>query len=155
MHLIAHKGLLHGPNPDIENSPDQVEYALSGGYGVKVDVWLIEQQWFLGQLRPVYKVPSTFIRQSGLWLQCRNYAALDGVARMSRRNYFWHDADSYTLTSKGFIWAFPSQPISELAICVMPEWEDETFSNIGDITCAGFCSEYIVEIDNKLHDRRP
>jgi hypothetical protein len=53
-------------------------------------------------------------------------------------NYFWHQEDTVTLTSKNFIWAYPGkQPINR-SIAVMPElFNDNTDS------CLGICSDYI------------
>jgi hypothetical protein len=138
----------------VENVPEQIEYALAGGFDAKVDLWRIAGDWFVGSEKPAYPVSEKFIRQKGLWLHCRNFAALDVmVSNNQKSNYFWHEADSYSLTSRGYIWAYPSQAVSESAICVMPEWEDSSFSNIGDLNCLGICSDYILNVSDIVHDR--
>lgn len=156
MLLIAHRGLLTGPNPEVENAPTQIEYALAGGYAVETDVWRLDGDWFLGHDRPQYKVSMKFLRQRGLWLHCKNLAALDELSRTSfRLNYFWHENDSYTLTSHGFIWAYPSHTTSTKTIAVMPEWEDSELRHIPDLAehCIGMCSDYVIRINDILHDR--
>ncbi|HBY67971.1 MAG TPA: hypothetical protein DEG69_09545, partial [Flavobacteriaceae bacterium] len=34
---------------------------------------------------------------------------------------FWHNTDRYTLTSNGWIWAYPGEPGGKKAITVFPE----------------------------------
>ena len=44
-------------------------------------------------------------------------------------NYFWHNRDFYTITSKGFIWCFPGQKIIKKSVTLFPE----KFYNIAKI----------------------
>ena len=39
MKLIAHRGNIEGPDPSIENKPEQIEACLDAGYDVVGDVW--------------------------------------------------------------------------------------------------------------------
>ena len=39
-----------------------------------------------------------------------------------KSNYFWHQNDDYTITSKGYIWAYPGKKLNKNAIYVLPEW---------------------------------
>ena len=41
MKIIAHRGLMVGPDPEAENQPDTLDEALSYGLDVEVDVRLI------------------------------------------------------------------------------------------------------------------
>ena len=34
----------------------------------------------------------------------------------SDANYFWHENDKYTITSKGHIWCFPNQPAPSISV---------------------------------------
>ena len=53
-------------------------------------------------------------------------------------NYFFHQEDDITLTSKGYIWAYPGKQPIKNSIAVMPEL------NKDDLTKAtGICSDYI------------
>jgi hypothetical protein len=60
-------------------------------------------------------------------------------------NYFWHDQDPHTLTSSGYIWSFPGQPLSELSIAVMP-------ADIFHITTPvyGICCDYVDNIASSV-----
>ena len=53
-------------------------------------------------------------------------------------HYFWHQKDDITITSKGYIWAYPGKQIINGSIAVLPEIHDEDVSK-----CIGVCSDYI------------
>lgn len=155
MFLIAHRGLLNGPDAMLENNPDQVTYTLSGGFHCEVDLWRLGGKWYLGHDRPTYVVDDAFLRQKGLWLHCKNAGALFELPTLKQKlNYFWHENDDYTITSRGYIWAYPGKIVSRDAILVLPEIEDKTFQSLEGLEYAGICSDYINLIDDKLHDRR-
>ena len=53
-------------------------------------------------------------------------------------NYFWHQEDTVTLTSRGHIWVYPGKQPIKNSIAVMPElFNDDTQY------CLGICSDYI------------
>ena len=54
MKLIAHRGLTNGPDVNLENRPQQIELALSKDYHCEVDVWFVDNTWFLGHDFPLY-----------------------------------------------------------------------------------------------------
>ena len=64
---------------------------------------------------------------------------------MSKINchYFWHEEDKYTITSKGYIWAYPGEEINENTICVLPEKINQKIGK-----CAGICSDFIEKFKN-------
>jgi hypothetical protein len=56
----------------------------------------------------------------------------------SRFNYFWHQKDDVTLTSKGYIWAYPGKQPLENSIAVLPELNEDNLT-----LAVGVCSDYI------------
>ena len=54
-------------------------------------------------------------------------------------NFFWHENDTITLTSKKNIWAFPGKQPIQRSIAVLPEIHNDDVSN-----CIGVCSDYII-----------
>lgn len=151
MILIAHRGLIDGPDVNLENRPEQIEFVLSKGFHCEIDVWYKKEGWFLGHDRPDYKVNERFIGQQGLWLHCKN---LDALLELSTRDihyeYFWHQEDDFTLTSGNYIWTYPGKQLTRNSIAVQPEarpdWWDWTKSckNI-----AGVCTKYVREFINE------
>jgi hypothetical protein len=61
----------------------------------------------------------------------------------SKLNYFWHESDKVTLTSKNIMWAYPGTQPLKGSIAVLPEWKEDDISQ-----CAGICSDYIEKYKN-------
>ncbi len=78
MKIIAHRGNLNGPNFLTENSPDQINLCISKGYDVEIDVWYIDENFYLGHDKPIYKISFSYLleRKEWLWIHCKNQDAL-------------------------------------------------------------------------------
>ena len=146
MKIISHRGNLDGPNPEKENSISYITQAINLGYDVEIDVWKIGDGLFLGHDEPQYEADLSWFVQNkeSLWIHCKNIPAIIFFNKCSISfNYFWHENDTVTLTSKGFIWAYPGKQPIKNSIAVMPEiYEDDIRE------CHGICSDYV----NKLRD---
>lgn len=121
---IAHRALLNGPDKSIENHPDQIKKALSLGFNVEIDVWSVDNKFYLGHDEPTYKIETSFISNSRLWLHAKNLEALNAMSNMLPSyliNCFYHNVDDYVITSKGFIWTYPGKPLMNKSIAVLPE----------------------------------
>lgn len=145
---IAHRGNIYGPVPEKENSPDYVMAALDKGYDCEVDLWCLEEKFFLGHDAPQYNVSKEFLfdLSEKLWVHCKNLKALQFVTeRRGSLNGFWHQEDNYTFTTKGYIWTYPNYPTTNLCILVhLGMWKE----TISQQQMAGICSDYMtVSID--------
>ena len=109
MIVISHRGNLKGRNLKKENNPDHIREVLNTGIDVEVDVWWSAKGWFLGHDFPQYRVTMDFLGTPGLWCHAKNHAALDRMVENPLIHCFWHQRDDYTLTSKGYIWAYPQK----------------------------------------------
>jgi len=143
--LIAHRGNIDGAIPERENSPGYILEALRLGYHVEIDFWFVDGKFKLGHDEPQYDVPLTLLEDysNRLWVHCKNAEALLTLKSIdptgSYINYFWHQEDDFTITSKGYIWTFPGKSLSYNSIAVMPEVVDEQdLSN-----CLGICSDKV------------
>jgi hypothetical protein len=145
MVLIAHRGNINGTN-GLENKPSYICLAISYGYDVEVDAWY-DGGWWLGHDKPTYKITLSWIKDYGesLWIHCKNLSALERmvVYNDKRINYFWHQEDSFTLTSHQWIWAYPGQPLTKHSICVLPEISNSPYERKALKKCGGICSNYI------------
>ena len=90
MIYIAHRGLFNGPDVNLENRPQQIELALSEGYHCEVDVWYVDDKWFLGHDFPDYKISYEFLEQPNLWLHAKNLDALYVMGADKKLNFFLH-----------------------------------------------------------------
>jgi len=141
MILISHRGNINGPIFEAENKPEYIDDTIHLGYEVEIDIWIIEGILFLGHDEPQYGITLDWLnkRKDKLWIHCKNIEAIEFFnTLLGTYNYFWHQEDTVTLTSKNFIWAYPGkQPIKE-SIAVMPEIYKENITQ-----CIGICSDYI------------
>jgi hypothetical protein len=142
MILISHRGNIDGPIKELENEPKYIDSAINLGYDVEIDIWSINKLLFLGHDQPQYSININWLEEriDLLWIHCKNIDALQEIYSISNKkfNYFWHQEDTVTLTSKGFIWAYPgNQPIKN-SIAVMPEINNDNVKK-----CKGICSDYI------------
>ena len=142
MILISHRGNTNGRVESLENNPSYVDLAIYNEYDVEVDVWYLEGVLYLGHDKPQYGVDFRWFRDrlSKLWIHCKNVESILYFKECGYEfNYFWHQEDDITLTSKNFIWTFPGKKLTSRSIAVLPEsvkdWELTE--------CLGICSDYI------------
>jgi hypothetical protein len=142
MILISHRGNLNGNMDSRENEPTYIDLAISKGYDVEVDVWYKNNTLWLGHDTPQYGVDFRWFKDriNKLWLHCKNTEAIIFFKDSQFDfNYFWHENDTITLTSKKYMWAYPGkQPITG-SIAVMPEFYNDNIER-----CVGVCSDYII-----------
>ena len=151
MIFIAHRGNMKGPSPHEENRPDIIDKTYHQyGFHSEVDLWRIGDTFWLGHDEPQYDVDLGWLktRMNLLWIHCKNIEAMIGLKYTGMDfNYFWHEEDAYTLTSKGYIWAYPGKrvPTKCNAIAVMPEAVDMPISDLKQFrgVCTDFGINYI------------
>ncbi len=144
MIYISHRGNINGKNLKLENNPEYIQEALLKNYDVEVDVWYFNNFFYLGHDEPIYKINVDFLINNKLWCHAKN---IDSVLEMSKHDihYFWHENDKITLTSKNYIWAYPSSIFPKNSIAVLPELHNSDISN-----CIGVCSDYIIKYVESL-----
>jgi hypothetical protein len=148
MILISHRGNIDGPNPESENKPSYILNAINQGYEVEVDFWFSNNKFYLGHDEPQYDIPIEWLESNyrKLWIHCKNVDALNKLHELDRGgfylNYFWHENDKVTLTSQGYIWAYPGVECSN-GIAVMPELD----KNFKPENMLGICSDYILNYE--------
>lgn len=140
MLLIAHRGNINGPNPKKENTLMYVLEAIKAGYQVEIDVWLVNNIWYLGHDAPSNMIYFDILKNKNLWCHAKNHEALHEMFK-NDVHCFWHQEDDMTITSKKYIWTYPGKSLSVQSIAVMPE----TVMDIKDFNfkCAGICSDFV------------
>ena len=151
MKLISHRGNINGPNPLKENSPEYIDLAIDQGYDVEIDIRYdaFDGKFYLGHDDPQYVVTPYWLAQhmDHLWIHCKNIDALyHFVGKTGGYNYFWHQEDNFTLTSKGYIWTYPGKTYTPKSIVVMPELNKPNWDQITVMNCYGVCSDYVSKI---------
>lgn len=142
MIYISHRGNTRGKDKNKENSTDYIKEAIDKGFDVEIDVWFKDNSFYLGHDFPEYKIDTKFLINEKFWCHAKNIEALTEMKKLNC-HFFWHENDSYTITSKGYIWTYPGKKLSEKSICVLPE----SF-NFKKEKCVGICSDYIETYKN-------
>jgi hypothetical protein len=137
---ISHRGNLRGSSW-AENSPWEIERAIRESFLVEIDLWKINNHFYLGHSTAKYLINEPFLTENKdhLLIHAKNINALLYL-KEKEFHYFWHENDRYTLTSQGIILAYPgmSCPNGGLAMkceewpTINPEWW-------------GICSDRIME----------
>ena len=136
MKLISHRGNTNGKSEG-ENHPSLVETTLNAGFDCEIDVWLQGGEWYLGHDCPLYPISFDFLERRGLWCHAKDLRTLEAFTSTAL-HFFWHEHDSFSLTSRGYIWTEPLKPLGNLSICLFPERTEQDFSK-----SYGICSDFI------------
>lgn len=144
---ILHRGLINGPDKNMENNETQLFKRLSEGWDIEIDIWKIGDSWWLGHDAPSNRLTNIDILiHPRVWVHCKNLQALAQCTAMlthiNSPHYFTHDSDIATLTSHQYIWAYPGHIVDSIrSICVMPE---RVGFNMAELTlCGGVCSDFL------------
>ena len=145
--LISHRGNLNGPNPERENHPDYIDESLKVVPFCEVDVWRIDDKFYLSHDYPdnAPEVEREFflMRWDQLIIHCKNIEALVYFRQYSEQfHFFWHQEDDYTLTSWNWIWAYPGKTVPRVSgmksVAVLPERMPYDTSNF-----SALCTDYV------------
>jgi len=142
MILISHRGNINGKIEGNENKPEYIDYAISNGYDVEIDIWVIGNKIWLGHDYAQYSIDFKWIRDrlSKIWIHCKNIEALLFLKECGYPiNYFWHQNDDVTITSLGYFWTYPGKKLTKNSIAVMPEICE--FNGLEN--ALGICSDFI------------
>jgi hypothetical protein len=154
MILISHRGNTLGPNPKMENKPKYIMNALKLKYQVEIDVWCVGGTWFSGHDKPQYKINIDFLCTTpGIWAHCKNKEAMvNFCGRKINGNlcpmFFWHETDTYALTSNMLLWTYPRRPLTDISIAVLPELSYHTDKELSQ--CIGICSDHVKAYKKKF-----
>jgi hypothetical protein len=82
-------------------------------------------------------------------IHCKNIDSLLFLKLQNNSfNFFWHENDTISLTSIGYIWAYPGkQPIPN-SIAVLPELHNDKIKE-----CIGICSDEISKYRDSYYDK--
>ena len=138
MILISHRGNIDGIYPDFENNPIYINKALKNGFDVEIDVWYMSNRWYLGHDSPQHEVTADYLKDDKFWCHAKN---IDALREMLKEGIhcFWHQDDDVTLTSKGYMWTYPGEQLTDNSICVKPEKNIKIPKKV-----LGICSDFIV-----------
>tara|TARA_B100000900_G_scaffold416277_1_gene450953 strand:+ start:30796 stop:31236 length:441 start_codon:yes stop_codon:yes gene_type:complete len=137
--LISHRGNISGPDIKNENEPSYILNSIGLGFDCEIDVWYIDNVLLLGHDKPQHKISLDFLleHKEFFWIHCKNFEALNYLNSKNEMNYFWHEEDRFTITSKGFIWTYPENIVGKNSVIV------DNRSQTSEYNCYGICSDYV------------
>lgn len=156
MKLISHRGNTNGPNFLEENKPEYIEIAISKGFDVEIDIHydVVQNNIYLGHDKPQYIIDWDWLKKykDNLWIHCKNIEVLFKFSQTTCEfNYFWHQNDDYTLTSKNYIWTYPGKVHTSNSIIVMPElYLNLDLNSLNKYNVYGICTDYPHKLKNEL-----
>ena len=107
MIFISHRGNINNKKPKFENNPDYIAKAIKMGFDVEIDIRIKNDEIYLGHDYEQYKINEDFINKNknNLWIHAKNDKALFFLSdNKNKYNFFWHENDKFTMTSKGYLW---------------------------------------------------
>ncbi len=107
MKLISHRGNINGKILYRENTTSYINEALVMGYDVEIDVWKTDDGLFLGHDSPQHMVDEEFLKYPNLLCHAKNKEAFAYMLTIKEIHCFWHEEDTYTLTSWGMPVVYP------------------------------------------------
>ena len=120
MNKIAHRGNMAGEKPSQENTRPYIMKAALSHY-VEVDVWFEDGTFWLGHDGPENKIDAAFLENERLFCHAKNVAALHKMLSLGI-HCFWHEKDTVTLTSRGFVWKYPEVYLDGTLWGVCSDW---------------------------------
>lgn len=145
MKIVSHRGNINGPNKLLENSPNQIDVALSMNFYVEVDLRIKNNSFWLGHDKPEYLVDESWLlkRKDYLLVHCKDLDTLNYLSeKTSDLNWFYHTYEDVVLTSKGWPWCYPGVYLSN-GITVI---QDNSTSLLKKVK--GVCTDYPILFKN-------
>ena len=153
MKMISHRGNLAGPDLSTENSPKQIEKCLELGFDCEVDLRIRNSEPYLGHDSPQYSISLDWLASKShmLWIHCKDSDSLIFLRKADTKfNFFWHENDKHTITSKGVFWNYPGGPINNASVAVLPEiwWDSHLHESINK--ALGICTDFPIRFREDL-----
>lgn len=169
-YIIAHRANLEGPDPKTENTLESIQKCIEAKVDIELDIWYQDGKFFLGHDEPKLEFdPFTYnFGDSYIWFHCKSIKTMneltidsffEGQNYRNQYNFFFHDKDDMTLTSKGDFWTYPGKELTVRSIAVMPEYisffyESEVLKRLSENKLKGICSDYPLEWVEKLENNK-
>lgn len=136
--FIAHRGNTQGSQPTFENRIEYLLHAYDICGAVEVDIQSHNDKMYFGHDEPQELVSIDLIMQDNWFCHAKDLESLGKLLKLGAHT-FWHQKDTVTLTSRGYIWCYPDvYLIDERAIWL--DFENK-FTDMEMIGGWGLCSD--------------
>jgi hypothetical protein len=140
--FIAHRGNITGPEPTFENRIEYLLHAYDTCGGIECDIQMHNGQLYFGHDDPQEIVSPDLIMQDNWFCHAKDLDSLSALLELGAHT-FWHQKDTVTLTSKGFIWCYPHIHHADSKRSVWTDFDDEfvTVDSLNQIDAYGLCGD--------------
>lgn len=149
MIFISYRGVYDGNNFEDENTPNQIGKAMSAGYNVMIDVWKVDDKFYLGNEQPLTEVTAKYLQNKRFWLNARNAEMQTYLTIQPHSlypNYFWFPympPPPYVEASNGKLITPGTVPINNSSVVYLPEISDTGLFSTVKLKCFGITSSYL------------
>lgn len=153
MKIISHRGNISGPEPNLENTKKSIDLALENNFDVEIDLWKVNNEFFLGHDKPLNKVSFEWLenRKKHLWIHTKNFNAFESLLEINRGFiFFYYTCEPLVLTSNGKIWCHRIQEITNPANCIAPLLSKSSFQENKQTKWYGVCTDYPIFSKNNF-----
>ena len=155
MKIISHRGNLAGPNLINENTHDYIDIALKKGFDVEIDLWKINQKYFLGHDKPEKQVELSWLeeRKKYLWIHTKNIRSFESLIKLDNGFiFFYYSKEPIVLVSNGIIWTHEPKQIKVYKLCIIPLINKDEIIENENYKWHGICTDYPELLKEKIND---
>ena len=153
MLYISYRGIYDGTNYEYANTPNQLGKAMGAGFSCMIDVWKVDDKFYLGNDQPLTEVTEKYIQGNRWWINARNTAMQAWLPTQRSTlypNYFWFitptPPPAYVTASNGKLITPGTVPINNNSVIFLPEIDDKGLFSTVHLRNYAICSTYLTLI---------
>ena len=157
MIFISHRGNISSINEEMENTETYIDKAIKLGYEVEIDLWKVNDVFFLGHDKPENIVDFDWLeqRKDKLWIHTKNREAFEHLNIInSKFKFFWHTLEPFVFTSNKIIWAHDYKNIENENLCIVPLLSLKDINNAKIRNWYGICTDYPMQCKRKWKQKK-
>jgi hypothetical protein len=144
MLYISYRGIIDGNNYQDANTPNQLGKALGSGFSCMIDVWKVDDKFYLGNDQPITEVTAKYLQGNRWYINARNTAMQTWLPTQNIKlypNYFWFTTPTppppSVTASNGKLITPGTTPINNTSIVFLPEIDDTSLFSTVKLKCYG------------------
>ena len=146
MLYISYRGIIDGNNYQDANTPSQLGKALGAGFSCMIDVWKVNDKFYLGNDQPITEVTAKYLQGNRWWINARNTAMQTWLPTQNAKlypNWFYFPympPPEYVTASNGKLVTPGTVAINNSSVVFLPEINDTSLLSTVKLRCYGVCS---------------
>jgi len=144
MLYISYRGIIDGNDYQDSNTPSQLGKALGAGFTCMIDVWKVDDKFYLGNDQPITEVTAKYLQGNRWYINARNSAMQAWLPTQNIKlypNYFWFTAPTpppaSVTASNGKLITPGTVPINNNSVVFLPEIDDLSLFSTVKLKCFG------------------